>query len=288
MDTAFQLKLKYDSGELTTFKEAKSFLENSLLITELKSDFEKNVLNILNRMVQIVEIPFAHELSFAQQLRNLLADKSFCNEGFSLLGKADDILSCYNSMIVSVLLKSEYEDVEKIKKGINWILEYQHVERTIGKTWYGKRAKKYGGCLKEIPCYIGVVKATIALSDYKLSNLYRSDEKLETKLKNGLEYILSHELFKRKSNGEPITKDILKVTYPFTYKTNVIEILRLMKDNQLLDDPGCEAAKQFLKNKRRKDNSWRINSSYLPKNWIKFDKPNEPGYWISHEIETLI
>ncbi|NJO68795.1 MAG: hypothetical protein HC830_05505 [Bacteroidetes bacterium] len=38
--------------------------------------------------------------------------------------------------------------------------------------------------MKAIPCYIGIVKAMIALSDYKRSPAYKYDENLESKLKN--------------------------------------------------------------------------------------------------------
>jgi glucan phosphorylase len=92
----------------------------------------------------------------------------------------------------------------------------------------------------------------------------------------------------RQSNKQPITKDINKLTYPFSYKTNAIEILRLLKDNNLDLDSRCNSAKEYLWKKRQKDGYWKINSTYLPKCWIQFDKPTEKGLWISYEIEKLM
>jgi len=92
----------------------------------------------------------------------------------------------------------------------------------------------------------------------------------------------------RQSNGQPITKDINKLTYPFSYKTNVIEILRLLKDNNLDTDTRCDLAKDYLQRNKLKDGYWRVNRAYLPKGWILFDKPSESGLWISYEIEKLM
>jgi len=103
-----------------------------------------------------------------------------------------------------------------------------------------------------------------------------------------LDYILDHKIYLRQSNGQPITKDITKLTYPFSYKTNVIEILRLLKDNYLDSDSRSKIAKDYLRTKKQKDGYWKVNSSYLPKCWIQFDKPNESGLWISYEINKLM
>ncbi len=191
-------------------------------------------------------------------------------------------------MITSVLIRMNYVDYDKIKIGIDWILKYQNIKRYQENRWNGTRILKYGGCMKSIPCYIGVVKAMIALTDYKKSSDYSKNNKVEEILEAGLEYILDHQIYKRKSNGQPITKDINKLTYPFSYKTNVIEILRLLKDNNLDSDSRCNLAKEFLRTKKKKDGYWRINSLYLPKYWIPFDKTKEPGLWVSNEIEGLL
>jgi hypothetical protein len=130
----------------------------------------------------------------------------------------------------------------------------------------------------------------LALSDYKRSIYYSYNKALEDKLKCGLEYILSHEVFKRKSNGEPITSDISTITYPFTWKTNIMEILRLLKDNQLLSDSRCSAAKEYLAEKKRKDGCWYIQPTYISKNkaWVPFDKMKEPALWTGYLIESLL
>lgn len=288
MDAALVLKIKYSNGEVADYHQALPYLEGSALVKELLADFDFDILSLLNRLNEITEIPFASRLPKVQEWLSNLAGLSFCGDGFSITGKRDDLLSCYNAMTTSVLIRMEYPDREKILAGIQWILKYQNVERGKENIWPGSRALKYGGCLKATPCYIGLVKSMIALSNFKRSSFYTYNGILEEKLRKGLGYILEHRLYKRQSNGAPITSDIEKITFPFSYKTNIIELLRLMKDNNLLADNRCNEAKSLLISKKHKLGHWRINSSYLPKCWITFDKTREPGLWVSHEIEKVL
>ena len=288
MDSALILKQKFDSGEINDYKQASDFLDKSELIKALLTDFDSDILGLVNRLIELTEIPFAYKIEKVQKWINKLADLSFCDDGFSITGKSDDILSCYNSMITSILIRSDYSDKERISKGIDWILKYQNVERNVDNKWTGSRILKYGGCLKATPCYIGIVKAMIALSDYKKFPDYVPNDLLETKLDKGLNYILAHQVYKRKSNGQPISQEIDKITYPFSYKTNMIEILRLLKDNGLDKDSRCNSAKDYLRAKKQSSGFWHVNSANRHKSWIQFDKPKESGLWISYEIEKII
>lgn len=288
MDKILELKQKYDKGEILNYQQSMTYFEQSKLMKKLLVNFEVDELTLLNRLIELSEIPFTSEIEQVKLWVNQLADLSYCQHGFSLTGKSDDILPCYNSMITTVLIKMNYNNETRINKGIEWILNYQNVNRGLRNTWKGTRIQKYGGCMKQTPCFIGIVKALIALTEYKKSSFYKTNKKVETKLSQGLEYILEHNIFNRKTDHKPITKDIAKLTYPFTYKTNVVEILRLMKDNQLLGDKRCELAKNFLIKKKRNNDFWKVNSFYLPKFWVKFDKPKEKGLWISYEIRKII
>ncbi|WGH75971.1 hypothetical protein P8625_02045 [Tenacibaculum tangerinum] len=290
MDKALELKIKFKNNEITNFREAEQYLNNSDLFKSLLTDFDYSVLNLLWRLTQLAEIPFSNNYSIVAEWTEKLINETFTGEGFSLNGKNDYLLACYNGMITSILIKLNHYDKDKIRKGINWIKNYQNVKRGEKCDWKGTGLKKYGGCMKSTPCYIGLVKSMIALSDYKNSIDYRTDNNLEIKLEEGLNYILNQKIFLRISNNKPITKDITKLTYPFTWKINIIEILRLIKDNQMLNDSRCSIAQEYLKSKRKDDGFWWCQTSNIMKNksWIRFDKPREKGLWISNEIEQLL
>ena len=288
MDSALILKQKYDEGKIQSFSQASKYLNSSELVNVLLSDNNFETIELLNRLIEIAEIPFTSEIHKVKEWVEKLVKMSFCNYGFSYTGKSDNILACYNAMITSILIKMNYPDKSKTEKGIEWILQYQNLSRGEKNKWNGTSLLKYGGCMKNTPCYAGLVKSVIALSDY--NKIPNKTAKLDVgnKLQEGLEYILSHHLYKRKSIDKPITSYITKLTYPYFYKTNIIELLKLMKENGLDSDARCLSAKEFLKRKRKKDRYWRANSIYLPKEWVLFDRPDEPGLWISYEIDKLI
>ncbi|MCG8577836.1 MAG: hypothetical protein MI810_23360 [Flavobacteriales bacterium] len=287
MDSALELKQKYQDKLISNVEQAIPYLEQSSLFQNLLIDFEMNNLNLLHRLIQIAEIPFSYYHPKVSSWRDQLAQNTFCEEGFSLNGEKDDLLACYNAMITSVLFELKYENISQLQAGINWILKYQNVDRNRENKWNGKAIHKYGGCMKSTPCYIGIVKSMITLTAAKK----RKDlniEKVQPKLNKGLEYILDHQLYQRKSNSAPITKDITKLTYPFTYKTNLIEILRLLKSNDKLEDQRSSNALEFILKKQKKDGFWRVNSFYKPKFWVDFDLPKQKAEWISFEVKAIV
>jgi hypothetical protein len=131
------------------------------------------------------------------------------------------------------------------------------------------------------------VKSTIALSDYVHSTNYTPNKTIESKLSAGLEYILNQQLFLRQSSNKPITTYINKLTYPFSYKSNVIELLRLMAGNGCLNDMRCKAAKELIQKKRKKNGVWQANYLVQPKHWINFDATKEPALWLMFQIKKL-
>ncbi|MGE5630801.1 MAG: hypothetical protein ACM3TR_06845 [Caulobacteraceae bacterium] len=125
-----------------------------MLLTEpkWKPDKYAGLRAYLWRLLELSEIPYAYTLKKVQEWLELLTDKSFIQEGFSLTGDKDGLLACHNAMITTLLMKMEYQDRNMIDAGINWILKYQNVERGKECSWTGKNLfTKYGGCMKKLP-----------------------------------------------------------------------------------------------------------------------------------------
>ncbi len=287
MDSALKLKIAFGKGEITTYQEALPFIKESLIVQELLKGGDFDALALINRLIQFSEIPFSGEIPQVKiWVCELVAATGF-GQGYSYSGNANELLVCYNAMITSVLIKLQYADKQTIENGVAWILKYQNMSRGLENMWHGKSVLKYGGCMKRTPCYIGLVKSTIALSNFKQSENYQFDEQLETKLADGLQYILNQQLYLSLSEQKPITKYITKLSYPFSYKTNVLELLILLKANNLLHDTRCDKAKDWLLSKRKKDGFWRVLSIRQPMVWVNFDKPGQPGLWLTYYIKKI-
>lgn len=85
-----------------------------------------------------------------------------------------------------------------------------------------------------------------------------------------------------------IEDSIILNFYPYTYKSNIIEILTLLKANGMIEDERCKDALDILKEKQRSDGFWQADTSYMKSAWIDFDIPKKPGLWISYIISRLL
>ena len=292
-DSALILKKDHECHGNIDYSTALAMLNESQLVNSLLDDSKFKLETFVGlralewRLLELSEIPYIHLLEKVQNNLNLFVNKVLINEGFTLTGDTEGIFACHNALITKILLRLNYEDKEKIDVGINWILKYQSFNREDKCTWKGKNLyTKWGGCMKSIPCYYGVIKSLETLTEYK--SKYGSNKEIDEKLKKGLEYILQHHIFKRLSSNKPIEPSILENFYPWTYKSNIIEILKLLKENNLLQHENCQEAIKILEGKRRKDGYWHADVSFMKSSWIDFDELKKPGYWISYEIEKIL
>jgi hypothetical protein len=83
------------------------------------------------QLIELSEIPFTGSSKKIQNRINLLIDKTYTPECFSLTGNREGLLSCHNAIITTLLLKLGYNEENKIRSGINWILNYQSMEREV-------------------------------------------------------------------------------------------------------------------------------------------------------------
>jgi hypothetical protein len=292
-DSALKLKKAYDSGELTDINQAQELLQKSDLVKSLLVEPKQRPELFVGirayewRLIELSEIPFTGSLKKVQDWIKLLVDRTYTPEGFSLTGNRNGLLACHNAMITTLLIKMGYQEKEKIEAGINWIIKYQSIDRETECNWTGSDLnKRFGGCMKKIPCYYGVVKSMIALTEYKKK--FNSSPAIDLKLEKGLKYILEHRVFQKQSTGAPIESSILKNFYPFSYKSNLLEILMLLKYNNKYSDSRCREAIEILKQKQRKDGFWRSELSQMKSAWIDFDPKNKQGLWISYMINKLL
>lgn len=292
-DSALILKERIQNREKFSESEIRNYLDNSLLIQNLFTPPQwpptkfAGIRAILWRLTELSEIPYVEILEETQNLIKILLKYTRIDEGFSLRGTHGGLTACHNTMITKILIRLRHPDKKLIQHGINWILNYQVMARNQKSNWDGDDLYTiWGGCMKSTPCFYGVVKSTITLSEY-IKNIENSSE-IESKLNEGLNYILKHNLFRKLSDGKPIEPSITLNFYPFTYKTNIIELLALMKQNSIINNPECKDAIKILEKKRRKDGYWYIDKTYMKNSWIEFDIPKQPVLWLTNFIKNYV
>ncbi len=292
VDTALDMKKSIERGEKISHSQIRDMLEESDIIKKLTSPVKDptsfHTLRGLEwRLIELSEIPYSHTIPQVQEWISLFVDKTYTDNAFSLRNGDDGVLACHNAMITTLLIKLEFDDIEKIKTGIDWILDFQSIDRDTVCTWKGNDLyEKFGGCMKKTPCFYGVIKSMISLTEYK--KRFETTKEIDEKLAKGLEYILSHDVYKTRSSKKPIEPSIIQNFYPYSYKSNLIEILGLLKENDKLKDPRCNDALDILKSTQRKDGHFQADVTFMKSSWVEFDPLKKPGEWITYEIEKII
>jgi hypothetical protein len=254
MDNALVLRSLVDSGEKLSNIEIQSLLNRSTIVKSIISDVSSKPLTNVWKLIALSEIPYSNTLDYTKILISYFQEKLFTGNVYSFDRNNDSLLTCYNAMITRSLIKLGYFD-RNIEKSIEWILEYQPINKNYSKRWEGSASKKYGGCFNNTPCYIGVVKNIKTLVEY---NRLIQDSIVEKRINDGIQYILEHEVLFRLSNGEPITKHILDISFPESYNLNCIELMILLNEVGKLNDKKAEKLIQYIKSKKINNDYWSL------------------------------
>jgi len=108
-DSALTLKKAYDIGKPIDVEMAKVLLGKSELVGKLLVEPGQKPESFVGirayewRLIELSEIPFTGSLTKVQDWINLLVNRTYTTEGFSLTGNRDGLLSCHNAMITTLL-----------------------------------------------------------------------------------------------------------------------------------------------------------------------------------------
>ncbi len=285
-DSALRLKKLVDAGESISSEFVAQCLRDSSLVAELTTEQVSKPLAMVWRLIALSEIPCAETLPYTQALIARIYATMAMDCGFSLSGTKKQFLPCYNSMVISALCRLRRESDRQVQVGIDWMMEYQPLARgTAQELIDGISFARHGGCFQSTPCYIGVVKATHALLSYAIK---QHDETVRIKADQGVAYILSHDLFKRKSSGKPITKHILDLSFPESYHSNIVDLLRLLALAQIESDPRTKDAISYVYSKAKTEDTWSLSFRYRADGYTLFDKGRQPAAWLSYSITQAL
>lgn len=291
MAKALDLRKRVDLGESVPENQALHLLHQSILVAQLltppkgRPETFHGLRGYEWRLLEFCEIPYAYLLSPVQHWMDVLIEKTSIDEGFSLTGTMDGVLGCHTSILTRIMI-CHHADKTLVDKGMQWILDYQMLRKGERCTWPGKDLyTRWGGCMKANPCYYGVVKAIVTLQCYQEE--FGEDAAVREKIDQGIEAMLERELFKRKSTREPIELSIVENFFPYPYKTNLVELLTVLKKAGKLNDPRCQPALQLLAAKRRKDGYFQADKVFMKSSWVLFDPLKKPGPWITYMIEQI-
>lgn len=285
MDKALELRMVVD--QYGKVEDPLLYLNKSELIEKYKSLKDLTILGEIFALIGLAEIPYSYELAFVKNLVDSINAKVSTDEGFSYTGKLEDIVPCYNAMLLEAYSRLGLGKTEQAQRALNWIKSYQVFDRNGRTSWKHPGICRFGGCMKSVPCYIGIGKTVKALITYH--ELVDSEDTATDKLiKNGLAYMLKHQMFKRLSLDQPITPNITKNMFPQNYSLSITDLLFIAGKCHILNDSNTAALIETIQHKRTKSGGWKIESRYKYNGYIPFDNRRRDSQWLTYLYNSLL
>ena len=281
MDTALVLRLAVEDKRSPDGDEVTNLLNQSKLISKLTKDFADNPLFVVFRLLGLSEIPFTQDLPYTKKLLSYVNENISTSQGFSCLGGVAELVPCYNALLLEAYCRFGLAECKEAKAALNWIKTYQLFERGSRTTWQYKGVCKHGGCLGNIPCYIGIGKTIRALITYSES-VNHTDDDVEELIDKGVGYMLRHNMYQRLSNGAPISAHITDIMMPQSYALSLTDLAYIAGKRKLTDKPECASLMKLIKSKQISENQWKIDYCYTYMGYVGFETKTRASNWISN------
>ena len=279
MDRGLELRKRVDRGE--SIHDPLDYLEQSEIIKKYMRLTDLQPLGKIFALIGLAEIPYTERLPLTQDLIRYVNRHLATSEGFSFTGKIEDIVPCYNALLLEAYCRFGLGSSEEAQNALNWIKNYQVFDREQKTAWLHKGICKFGGCMKTVPCYIGIGKTIRALLTYQ-DKVDSSNEKVNEMLEKGIDYMLQHKMFRRLSNGQPISPHITENMFPQNYVLSLTDLQYILKKSCCSNDPRAEDLLELIKKKRTQTGGWKIDYLYRYNGYLSFETRRKDSEWLTY------
>lgn len=193
--------------------------------------------------------------SFLKPLK-IMSDHFFDKQiGIFTIGKSHFPIPCLNGNMLYLYSYFEYGKEDVIDKVVDFFSQYQRFDDGDFVTPSSFPYCSNRSCYGKHTCYWGVVKLLKGLSFIPTDK--RSD-KVQGLIFKCIDFILLHEVcFSSHNKSEYIHTNIKYLTFPNMYQCDFLEILWLLKREQV-KSVHIQRALNLLKNKMGSDLTWKI------------------------------
>lgn len=281
MDTALTLRMAWENKKILPDSEISYLLNQSRLAQKLTKDYAEHPLFAVFRIMGLCEIPFAQSLPYTKKLISYINKEIATAEGFSCLGGVKEIVPCYNAMLFEAYCRLGLSETAEAQAALNWIKQYQLFDRGQKTSWPHGGICKHGGCLGKTPCYIGIGKTLRALITYSQVSK-KCDTKTKELILQGTDYMLRHKMYRRLSDGNPISAHITDIMMPQSYALSLTDLVYIVGKQKITHEQNAAPLLSLLKEKELSAGLWKIDYRYSYKGYVAFDTGRKASEWVSN------
>lgn len=278
------MRIATDHGELV--KDPLLHLEQSDIIQRYTQLKDLKPLGKIFALIGLSEIPYTEQLPFTQELITFVNQYLATPDGFSYTGKSEEIVPCYNALLFETYCRLGLGHSKEAQSALNWIKQYQVFDRNQKTSWPHKGICKFGGCMKKVPCFIGIGKTVWALLTYQ-DLVDPNDEKVNEMIHLGLEYMLQHNLFRRRSNGQPISAHITENMVPQSYHLSLTDLAYIVEKGKCAHDSRVKDLQQLIYEKKTRNGGWKIDYIYKYSGYVPFDNRRRDSEWLNYLCDVF-
>ncbi len=192
-------------------------------------------------------------------------------------------IPCLNGNIIYLECYFTDSISEKSLKAIEFFYQYQRFDDgnyAAEKNEYCANTSCYG----KHTCYWGIVKLFKGLSFIPQKTRSRSINML---LEKCIDFILLHNVFLSSHHKDKVmVKDIDKLTFPNMYKSDFLEILWLLKRENIRSEK-LKPAVNLLKSKRMPHGSWNLENKV--NNMVtSIGETSRPNYFVTRRAKEVL
>lgn len=143
---------------------------------------------------------------------------------------------------------------------------------------------RYNG---DLPCAWSVARGLYGLALLPES---QRDRAVKSAIQAGLHFLLDeHDFNQADYPAEEKPHELwFKLSYPLFYHTDILFVLRVLKEHHALDHPNAKQAMEGLVEKRGKDGKWHGGSPFASRTRPFLAKPDTVDHWITlHALDVL-
>jgi hypothetical protein len=194
---------------------------------------------------------------------------------------------CYVGWLLWGLYRSGYGHDVRVQSALRWVIDTMRYDDGNEQV-----PDPDNGCWGRHVCARGVIPILRALAE--LPDAYRSEE-TERVLREGIEFVLQHRVYKRSHNPDkPMNAKLTQLTFPGFYWPDFVDVLLLLTGLGCRD-PRMEDAITYLRKKQSKAGTWKLQRTYNERSKhdtfpvvVPLEERGAPSKWVTlHALIVL-